>query len=217
VIKGVLFDLDGTLFDSSPGIFSTANHTMRVMGFPECYDKSVLRKFIGPPLRECFKITFGTEEKYLDECVRVYREEYRKSGMHMVSLYPGMLGLLHSLKEMGIKLGVCTLKYDKLAKDIFSEQGLAEAFDVIKGTDEKGKITKSMCILSALSELGIERGDALMVGDTANDYNGAKEASVPFVGVTWGFGFEKGDKLCVMADEPNDILNLIIKRNGVER
>ena len=74
MIKAVLFDLDGTLFDSSSGIFHTANHTMRVLGFDECHDEKQLRKFVGPPLRECFRITFATEEKYLDRCVEVYRD-----------------------------------------------------------------------------------------------------------------------------------------------
>ena len=88
MIKAVLFDLDGTLFDSSSGIFHTANFTMRALGFEECHDEKQLRKFVGPPLRECFRITYNTAEEYLDRCVEVYREEYRKYSLEeSIKLY----------------------------------------------------------------------------------------------------------------------------------
>lgn len=217
MIKAVLFDLDGTLFDSSSGIFHTANHTMKELGFEECHDVNQLRKFVGPPLRECFRITFGTKEEYLDECVEVYRKEYRKTGMHMCYPYPGIIDLLKELRKYGIKTGVCTLKYETLAVDIIKEKGMFELFDVIFGTDSKGKITKADSINNAVNRLGVSPCDVLMVGDTLNDLNGAKEAGVNFCGVTWGFGFEKPSdvNLGFAATNTNDIIKYVKKENQI--
>ena len=217
MIKAVLFDLDGTLFDSSSGIFHTANHTMRVLGFDECHDEKQLRKFVGPPLRECFRITFATEEKYLDRCVEVYREEYRKTGMHMCYPYPGITDLLKWLKAHGVKTGVCTLKYETLARDIIDEKGMTELFDVVYGTDSAGKITKADSIRKAVERLGVDGKDVLMVGDTMNDLNGAKEAGVLFAGCTWGFGFEKKSDVTMgfPVESTDDIMEYIRKENNL--
>ena len=213
MIKAVLFDLDGTLFDSSPGIFHSANYTMRALGFPECHDEKQLRKFVGPPLRECFRITYGTEEKYLDRCVEVYREEYKRVGMHLCYLYKGIKELLIALRSRGIKTGVCTLKYEVLAKAIFDEKGISDLFDVIRGTNDTGTITKSDCIVSAIKALKLKSDEVLMVGHTINDENGALTANVQFAGVTWGFGFEKKEDITsgFAVDNPKEILNIVFK------
>lgn len=217
MIKAVLFDLDGTLFDSSSGIFHTANFTMRALGFDECHDEKQLRKFVGPPLRECFRITYNTAEEYLDRCVEVYREEYRKTGMHMCYPYPGIVDLLKFLRKHGIKTGVCTLKYETLAVDIIKEKGLFELFDVIFGTDSQGKITKADSIQNAINRLGVDKEDVLMVGDTLNDLNGAREVGVSFCGVTWGFGFEKDSDVTsgFAARNCDDIIKHVIKENSI--
>ena len=210
MIKAVLFDLDGTLFDSSPGIFHTANYTVKALGFEPCNDYKQLKKFVGPPLRDCFRITFGTKEEYLDKCVEVYREEYSRTGVHMLSLYDGMKSLLEKLKSRKYLTAVCTNKYEKLAKQIIQEQGLEELFDTIEGTDEKGTITKTDCIRNAIIELGITPDQALMVGDTLNDQTGAKEAGVKFCGVTYGFGFESFSEIDgFAASHPLDILDIV--------
>lgn len=217
MIKAVLFDLDGTLFDSSSGIFHTANYTMKELGFEECHDERQLRKFVGPPLRECFRITFNTPEEYLDRCVEVYRKEYRKTGMHMCYPYPGIIDLLKYLRLHGLKTGVCTLKYETLAIDIIKEKGLFELFDVIFGTDSQGKITKADSISNAINRLGVDKNEVLMVGDTLNDLNGAKEVGVRFCGVTWGFGFEKSSDVIsgFAAANCDDIIRHIIKENKI--
>ncbi|MCR5732551.1 MAG: HAD-IA family hydrolase [Sphaerochaetaceae bacterium] len=210
MIKAVLFDLDGTLFDSSPGIFHTANYTMKALGFEPCDDYKQMKKFVGPPLRECFRITYGTEEQYLDKCVEVYREEYAKTGVHMLYLYEGMKELLEKLKNRKYLTAVCTNKTEHLAKQIIVEQGLESLFDVVLGTDLKGTITKTDCIKNAVEELGITPDQALMVGDTKNDQDGAKEAGVHFCGVTYGFGFESFSEIDGFAAfSPADILDIV--------
>lgn len=210
--KAVLFDLDGTLLDTSEGIFHTANYTVAMLGHEPCGDLVQLRKFVGPPLKDCFRIVYGfQDEKLLDECVRVYRKEYEKLGMHLCHIYPGLVETIDSLHSLGLKVGVCTLKYERLARMIFDEKGLSSKLDTVRGTDEEGKITKAESILRATKDLGLEPADVLMVGDTVNDQMGAQEAGVDFLAVSWGFGFAKGDEVAYgrLIDSPDQILSYV--------
>ena len=106
---------------------------------------------------------------------------------------------------------MCTLKYEKLAKLIFEEKGISSLLDTVRGTDEAGQVTKAECIRRAVSDFGIEPPQALMVGDTVNDLKGAEEAGVPFLGVSWGFGFEKGETLPYgsLIDRPEEVLEYL--------
>ncbi len=184
---------------------------MKRLGKQGSDDVEQLSKFVGPPLRECFKITFGLEDEYIEDAVRIYREEYRKNGALRCVVYPSILEVIDELHKRGIKVGVCTLKYDTLVKYIIKEKGVAPYFDVVKGTDDKGKITKADCITIARKELGFEADEVLMIGDTNNDAQGAKGAGVSFVGVDWGFGYKKGKKVegVELISSAKEILNYI--------
>ena len=210
--KAVLFDLDGTLFDTSEGIFHTANFTVAKLGLEPCYDERQMRKFVGPPLRDCFRIVYGyTDDALLSECVRVYRQEYRKTGMHLCHIYDGLYELITMLRQKGISTGVCTLKYEILAKMIFDEKGISTVLDTVRGTDESGSVTKAECIRRAVSDFALEKDQVIMVGDTVNDLKGAQEAGVRFLGVSWGFGFEKGESLPYgsLIDKPKQVLDYL--------
>ena len=82
----ILFDLDGTLLDTSPGIFTTANFTMRELGFKE-QNSTQLRKFVGPPLAACFRVACGLEESLIPKACEVYRTEYTRSGCTVSCAY----------------------------------------------------------------------------------------------------------------------------------
>ena len=216
-IKAVLFDLDGTLYDTSQGIFHTANYTVAALGYEPVYDEKQLSKFVGPPLKECFKIVYGFEdEALLSRCVDVYRVEYEKVGMHLLHLYENIDTVLETLRRKGIKTGVCTLKYEKLACMIFEEQKTISLFDTVHGTDDFCTITKAECIRRAMKDVDALPDETLMVGDTMNDLGGAKEAGCHFAAATWGFGFEKGTSQVEygqVVDTPTAILDIVEKLN----
>ena len=85
--ESVLFDLDGTLTDSAPGITACVQYALEKMGKPE-EDADKLRCFVGPPLKDQFMSYAGFSEEEALEAVRYYRERYTKSGMYENSLYP---------------------------------------------------------------------------------------------------------------------------------
>ncbi|WP_422478902.1 HAD-IA family hydrolase [Pleomorphochaeta sp. DL1XJH-081] len=212
----ILFDLDGTLLDTSPGIFSTANYTMRALGLKEQSDTQ-LRKFVGPPLAACFRVACGMDEQTIPKACDIYRAEYTRSGsMFNASIYDGIPELLETLQGRGYTLGVATLKLEDLAQTILAHFGLASRFSVISGADHSGSLTKADIIEHALRQLAWEdHSRVLMVGDTPHDMDGAITANVDFVGVDWGFGFSRGHnmepegKVLGMIDTPSALLSYL--------
>jgi phosphoglycolate phosphatase len=185
-----LFDLDGTLIDTSPGIFSTANYTMRELGLAEL-SPTQLRKFVGPPLAACFRVACGLDQKLVPRACQIYRSEYHKSGaLQQAQVYDGIVPLLETLQNHGVVLGVATLKLASLAEEMLQYFNLRPWFSVVSGSDGEGKLTKADIIVRALDKLpSFDRKQVLMVGDTPHDLDGAMQTHVDFVGVTWGFGY----------------------------
>lgn len=197
----IIFDLDGTLLDTSEGIFETANHTMRTLGLEELTEAQ-LRKFIGPPLAACFRIVCGFSEEETSHAVKLYRTHFvEEKALYKATIYPGIVELLETLKQRNIEMGVATLKLEKLAVDILDHFNLLPYFTSLSGADPEGKRSKGQLIEFVLKEMGIkDRSKVIMIGDTPHDQIGSKEAQVPFVGVDWGFGFAKGHNVI---DEPH--------------
>ena len=97
--KTVLFDLDGTLTDSGEGIINCAALALRHFGLP-VPSREEMRVFVGPPLYETFQ-KFGVPAEKTDEAIRVYRSRYIPTGMFENTPYPGVKGLLETLKNEG--------------------------------------------------------------------------------------------------------------------
>lgn len=212
----ILFDLDGTLLDTSPGIFYTANKTMQTLGFASL-SESQLRKFVGPPLAACFRVACGVEEFLIPEACTIYRDIYtEEGGVYQASVYPQILELLQQLTTRGFVLGVATLKLESLATHMLKHFGLKPYFKTIAGADSEGKLTKADIISIALERLKQpDYSQAIMVGDTPHDFDGAVAVGVDFVGVDWGFGFTKGHAISPqpyvlgMIDEPFSLFNFL--------
>jgi phosphoglycolate phosphatase len=191
----VIFDMDGTLINTSKGIFATANYTMKALGFEEL-PESQLRKFVGPPLPSCFRIACGLDENLIESACDIYRDEYIKGNMYLGDVYPGIESLLDTLTQKGITLGVATLKTEEMAINILKEKGLFSYFSSIKGADINDKLTKAQIIRNVLDALNIsDYATVMMVGDTPHDGDGAVAVGVDFLGVDWGFGYHKGHKI----------------------
>lgn len=211
MVKALLFDFDGTLADSSEGIFHTALYTVRKLGIIREYTASDLRKFVGPPLRECFVVAFGLDESLLDDAVEIYRKEYNDKGCFMMHLYPGVKELLISLKGMGMKIGAASYKYEELVESCLERLGVLSLFDSVHGSLLSRDITKGDIINKVIDDLGVKPDETVMVGDTPADLRGANEAGTGFIGVSYGFGFMPGENLggYDLASSPEGILSSV--------
>lgn len=209
--KLAIFDMDGTLADTSEGIMNSHRYTHKMMGLVEPSDED-LDGVIGGPLLQTYQNRFGFSEKEAKNAVKIYRERYAEKGIYEAKLYEGMQAVLTALKNSHVKLGVATLKAERFAKTMLADMGVASLFDVIYGVDDNDKRTKSELIQLCMHELNMSPKNTVMIGDSMHDLNGAMECDIAFIGVTYGFGFKKNAQnfnypLC---DTPNELLPYIL-------
>ena len=209
----ILFDLDGTLTDSGPGIMNAAAYAMEHYGLR--YDEALLRRFVGPPLLESFRDFCGFSGEKVIEAVEVFREYYGPTGIFENSVYPGMEAALNRLKAAGRTLAVATTKLDTSAYRVLDYFGLSPYFDVVAGSHADGTFSEKAEVLACVLErLGVGAADALMVGDRKYDVEGAAENRVACMGVLYGYGSREellsAGVIC-LAETPEDIARLILE------
>lgn len=187
--KYILFDLDGTLTDPAEGITKSVAYALRHYGI-EPPPLEELFPFIGPPLADSFMEFYGFDKKKAAEAVWVYREYFTVTGKYENKVYDGIAGLLCELKKSGYRLAVATSKPEVLAADILEHFGLAEYFDIIRGSMLDGtRVKKHEVIQAVLDEFVPDRMDeVIMVGDRKFDVEGAAEFGMDCIGVLFGYG-----------------------------
>ncbi len=183
----ILFDLDGTLTDSGPGIMNGFEYALGKMGI-EIPDRSSLRKFVGPPLGDSFEKTLGFSPEDAAKGIAFYREYYADKGVYENDVYPGVFELLDKLKASGKKMIVATTKAELMANVVMDHFGLRKYFDLMvasNNTDRKNKID----VLSfAIENGGVDIEKAVMIGDRFYDVTGASHFGIDSVGVLYGYG-----------------------------
>lgn len=211
--KAVLFDFDGTLADSSEGIFKSLIYAFQCDGKP-APDGATLRKFIGPPIYDSFKTLFGYTDGKIDFMIEKYRERYRETGYLETKIYDGIPELLHALRENGIRVATASSKPTVFIEKILKEHGLYEYFDYVGGTQfDNISSDKSVILKNAMDALGVTARETVMVGDRLFDIRGAKGVGVPCIAVLYGFGsreeFEKYGAEYIV-ETPAEIKSLIL-------
>ena len=186
MIKYVLFDFDGTVYDTAEGITKSIRWALNKRGMDA--ELQELRKFVGPPLAEKFvEIYHFTMEEAL-EMVRVFRERYSPIGLYESAPFPGIKELLLSLKAAGLVTGVATSKPQNMAEELIERSGLTDCFDIVVGSFIGPNNDKKWEILTrAMEALGASKEDTVLVGDTKYDVAGAKICGIPCIGVRWGY------------------------------
>ncbi|MCL2058508.1 MAG: HAD hydrolase-like protein [Oscillospiraceae bacterium] len=208
-----LFDLDGTLIDPKPGITKSFQYALAAYGIHEELDDLV--KFIGPPLRESFKVSYGFSESDTERAVAKYREYFAEKGLFEASVYPFIPEALSCLKENGKLMAVVTNKVKTYASRILDHFMLSRYFITVFGDELDGSLTingKGALTRAAISALDPERKKtSILVGDRKHDIIGAQEAGIDSAGVTWGYGTRaelEGMGATWIVDSIEDLLRL---------
>ena len=186
----ILLDLDGTLTDPAEGITKAAETALNHFGIT-VEDRSVLNKFIGPPLDESFPEFYGFTPEQTREAVQVFRGYFSRQGWLENVPYPGIDKLLADLKRAGKKLIIATSKPEEFALRIMEYFGLAQYMDVIAGApmDNQEGAKKANVIRDALRRGGVEDlTSVVMVGDRRHDVAGGHEVGMKVIGVLYGYG-----------------------------
>ena len=206
----IIFDLDGTLLDTSKGIFNSVRYAEKEMGFTPIPDEK-LKEFVGPPPKAMYKQVYNVDEDIALKAAQMHREYGKTKAIYEAEVYPGIEELLCKVKEKEYKLAVATLKSQEIAEIVLEYYGLRKYFDAVIGMDVKETLTKSQTIHMAIKSTESSQ-NALMVGDSIYDYEGAMEAQVDFVGVLYGFGFYKEEAYTFpVVEDVEGLLNTIVK------
>ena len=210
--NAVLFDLDGTLTESGPGIMGSFRYAFRKLGLPldENADLSIV---IGPPLAWSFP-QFGVPAERVDEAIKAYREDYNAQGKFNNRPYDGIAEMLQKLKDDGIKLYVATSKPEKMAREIIDHFDLTGYFEEIAGASFDLTRNTKIAVIEYLRDKTGFHENAVMVGDTRHDIIGASQAGLDGIGVSWGYGsveeMKKAGAVAV-ADSPQELYELLTK------
>lgn len=183
----LLFDLDGTLTDSTEGIVRCLEYALERMGFDIPEDKN---KFLGPPLYRSFAEFCGMNEEQVNEAVRIFRERYSTVGLFENRVYEGVPEMLKRLRDGGKRIMVATSKPEVYAVRIFDRFGLSQFFEIVGGANINGtRNDKDEVIEYVLEKAGIsDRSSVLMIGDRRQDVLGAHKTGLKCMGILWGFG-----------------------------
>ncbi|MEE1138042.1 MAG: HAD hydrolase-like protein [Acutalibacteraceae bacterium] len=184
----VLLDFDGTIADTGEGIYDSVRYAVRAMGF-DPLPEEVMHTFIGPPVFSSFKRALNLSDEDSAKAVEKYRESYMNGGIYRLSFYDGMEKLLNDIKKSGIKLAVASSKPENFIIEILKYLKISDLFDFISAPEsDKAPESKTALVERAVKALGIDKSKAVMIGDRYFDIEGAKEAKVDSIGVTFGFG-----------------------------
>ena len=191
----VLFDLDGTLTDSAPGILAGFDHALATVGTPPV-GADVHAHVVGPPMIDTFR-SLGLSEDQVERAREAYTEYYDRQGWAENSVYEGVVEVLEALRAAGVPMAVATSKNERFARRILEHFDLAKYFDFIAGASDDGaRRAKSDVVARALEQVGRTAretaaggtGSVVMVGDRDHDVFGAGHWGIPVVLVGWGYG-----------------------------
>lgn len=187
--KNILFDFDGTVFDTVEGIAKSVQYALNKHGLDAPLD--ALRCFAGPPLNEKYIEVFHVSPELADIMVWDFRERYQPIGIYESKPFPKIEWLLTELSASGKKLAITTLKPLFMAEELLNRSGIKRYFDLVRGNgEEEGKYTKAQIIRSAMEQLHAAPEETILIGDTKYDILGAHEAGVKAVGVRYGYAAE---------------------------
>lgn len=185
----IIFDLDGTLTDSGPGIINSVQYALEKMGINE-EDRLKLHAFVGPPLIDSFQEFYEMTPKEAWQAVQYYRKYFVEKGMFENQVYAGMPALLARLYDSRRCLAVATTKPGVYARQILEHFDLLNYFNPVAGSNLDGSLmNKSELIAMVLEQFPhLQPQAALMVGDRKFDIQGAKLNGIDSVAVTFGYG-----------------------------
>ena len=209
-LPAIIFDLDGTLTDSKPGILACLRQVIESRNLGDC---GPLDRFVGPPV-EAWAVDLLPQSKPEDHAAfaREYRSCYDREGWSNNSVIPGIHALLTQLRGKGFPLFVCTSKHQRHAVRILDKFELSHFFTAIYGDKlDYPDHSKPKLLARLLSENSLSSDNAWMIGDRSFDFDAARANNVKTIAAAWGYGTrEEYATANALALTPADILSLLL-------
>ncbi len=185
----ILFDFDGTVFDTIEGITKSVRYALNKVGIDAELEN--LRCFAGPPLVDKFMEEYGFDRDTAVQATADYRERYKPIGMYECRVFPGIKELLKKLRAAGKTVAIATSKPQELAEQLLEREGMRELFSVICGSHpDRNDGEKWQVVTKAMELCGAKPENTVLVGDTKYDVIGAHKVEIPCIGVRYGYAAE---------------------------
>jgi len=196
----IIFDMDGTLVNSSITIANAINYVRQQLGFEPMDPQYILERVNDHTINPA-QVFYHTKTFERDH-ERWFSEYYTQNHGKELVLYEGIKELLEALKHKGYKLAVATNAYRRSTIESLTHLGIYVYFDAIACYDDvyKGKPYPDM-LFKLLEELHVKKEDALFIGDGPRDEQAAKRAGIDYIMVDWGFTEHDSDKRVVHSVE----------------
>ena len=217
-LPALIFDLDGTLTDSKPGILGCLKKVLDERGIEA---KGPLDRFIGPPVEDWVVdlLPDGTKDDHVS-LAREYRGCYDREGWSNNSVFAGVRELLEELRDRGVPLYVCTSKQQHFAERILNAFGLLAFFTAVYGDKaEYASHDKADLLGNLLREQGLDRENAWMIGDRSFDIDAAHANGVRCLAAGWGYGSAEEHARAeadAIAATPADVASLVVPKSLAE-
>lgn len=189
----IVFDLDGTLVDSAPDLCGTVRWLLRHEGRADIsFDR--IKDLIGDGAGPMIKGSFGDtgilpEGADFDRLLGLFLDHYQVHLADLSEPYPGAIAAVQRARARGARVAVCTNKRFDFAERLLDLLGLNHHFDAVTGSDTFAfRKPDGRHLLETIRLAGGDAERAIMVGDSATDVGAARNAGVPVVAVTFGYG-----------------------------
>lgn len=210
--KYVLFDLDGTLTDSKEGIINSVEYALVKLG-EDTTGKLDMNTVVGPPLMTTFMGAYGYSHEKATQLYDYFQERYSTIGKFENRPFDGIIDMLKTLKEHGVKTYLATSKPEVHARAIVEKFGLLPYLTALSGSSLGGVEDKAKMIEKILLKIGsYEPGEVVMVGDRKYDAIGAQKMGIPVILVSFGYATaqelkeSKADAIAHSVQELTDLL-----------
>lgn len=213
----ILFDLDGTVFDTADTILNSLKATVKNAGLRTLTEEEV-NTFIGPPIIDSLKRYYPEmSDEEINSLTQEYRKYYLEYELLKAKPFNHIPEVIVKLKENGYKVALATYKLMKCVTPLFDYYDMTKYFDTLRGSINEKGLTKTDIMKLAIEDCKVIDYDKVcMIGDTEHDYRGAMNLGVAFIGVNYGAGFkelteeEKNYKKCLgFVDDAIEILDLV--------
>lgn len=184
----VIFDLDGTLIDSAPGIVGTINHALASLGIAPV--RLVDHSIVGPPIESMFDLLLEEHDReHRDDLIDRYKRYYDHEGYRESTVFDGVSETMSTLERMGVGMHIATNKRLAPTMSILSYFGWEDNFSSVYAVDSHGTrfASKADMLAKAIENQALEKDRVLYVGDTKHDEEAAAANDIGYYHAFWGY------------------------------